>query len=591
MRAHSERFLPFGYKLMISYLVLVLASVITVGYFAYALALDAIRAQTETNLQGTMSQVNDNIVYKIGEVKGITDVIFRDETLQKLLRSYERGFYSYESLQNYMIPSFANAMRLSHGPAQLRIYFNNPNMFEVYGLQQFDADPLAGGIPSNRFDIQQLNRLEGEAWYQGLPWQGENTIPSSVYAGKESLWRQVDNDRRFGNMSLLRRLVDFDKLRQIGFTRTIVNLDQLLDAVNAAKFGKSSRLYVFGDNGLLLKRSGGPAMVESELEGAFGDDYLVIRQTIPETGWRLVALIPNERLELGIRKLRSMTVLVCIGSALTLLMLGWGVARYFSKRVNKIIVSLNAVRRGNFLKRIEFGSRDEFALIADAFNRMGRDVDELIREVYVTNLQKKEAELESLQAQINPHFLYNTLSSISRLAKFGEIDKLHEMVMGLSKFYRLTLNEGKNIIPVTKELEQAMTYVEIQQIKYRDRLRVYTEISPDVYGYETIKIILQPFIENILEHAMCSHSINVRLCARLEGDRLIFRIIDDGAGMTPAVAAGLFHASSEGRSGYGIYNVDERIKLQYGATYGVSIYSRPGIGTDVSIAIPAVRCD
>ncbi|MBC8081538.1 MAG: histidine kinase, partial [Gorillibacterium sp.] len=215
-------------------------------------------------------------------------------------------------------------------------------------------------------------------------------------------------------------------------------------------------------------------------------------------------------------------------------------------------------------------------------------VEELIKEVYVANIQKKEAELESLQAQINPHFLYNTLSSISRLAKFGEIEKLHEMVMGLAKFYRLSLNKGYTIIAVPLELEQVGAYIDIQSIKFKNRLSVWYDVQAEVHGYETVKLILQPFVENSLEHALFGKSITIKVTARLVEGNIVFKIIDDGIGMKPEMVNKIL--SRDGvQLGYGIRNVDERIKLQYGQAYGVNIFSRLGMGTTVTITIPAIK--
>jgi two-component system sensor histidine kinase YesM len=218
---------------------------------------------------------------------------------------------------------------------------------------------------------------------------------------------------------------------------------------------------------------------------------------------------------------------------------------------------------------------------------MGQNTDQLIREVYITNIQKREAELTALQAQINPHFLYNTLSSISRLAQFGENDKLQEMVMALAKFYRLTLNEGRLAISIDNELQQAKAYIDIQKIKYKDRLDVSYRIDTDILHYDTIKLILQPFIENVIEHSWFGDNrIHLKLWAYRQDEDIIFKIIDDGIGMHPKTIQDIFNKNGI-QVGYGIRNVDERIKLQFGDSYGVTIASRQGIGTSVRIVIPA----
>ena len=190
-------------------------------------------------------------------------------------------------------------------------------------------------------------------------------------------------------------------------------------------------------------------------------------------------------------------------------------------------------------------------------------------------------------AQINPHFLYNTLSSISRLARFGMLDKLQRMVMDLAKFYRLSLNDGRNIISVKNELEQAQAYVDIQKIKYDERMQVTYDFEPEVVRYETVKLILRPFIENVLEHAWTGDYIHVRITARVLEDVLEFKIIDNGVGFPPGRILDNTGGQDLTNAGYGIRNVDQRIKLHYGGEYGVTLFSRAGIGTTVRIVIPS----
>jgi two-component system sensor histidine kinase YesM len=374
----------------------------------------------------------------------------------------------------------------------------------------------------------------------------------------------------------------------VGLTRTIVKLEDLLEAVDHMKIGEKSSLFVVDQSGATLKASGKGSLTTPESEASGVDNLKIEEPLLGTANWTILAMVPNSLLEKNAKDVLRITILLGVASIIIVLVIGLLVSNYFSNRVRKIVNSLHAFKEGDFQKRITFKWNDEFAQIADAFNKMGDNVEELIKEVYIANIQKKEAELESLQAQINPHFLYNTLSSISRLAKFGEIDRLHEMVMGLAKFYRLTLNKGRMLISVGQELEQVGAYIDIQNIKYRNRLQIWYDVQIEVLGYETVKLILQPFVENALEHALFGKSINIKVAAHLEQGKVVFRIIDDGIGMRQETIDQIF-ARNGVNMGYGIRNVDERIKLQYGDRYGVAIYSRLGIGTCITIRVPAEK--
>jgi two-component system sensor histidine kinase YesM len=346
-------------------------------------------------------------------------------------------------------------------------------------------------------------------------------------------------------------------------------------------------MFITNESGRILNFSG----TTEDLKGSLWDesqaaDHLVIQEHLPELNWDLIALIPADITERDTKKVRTLTIWICSICLIVFFFVGFFLSRYFSKRVSRIVLVLDAFQEGAFHKRIHFKGNDEFSRISSAFNEMGQNTEELIRKVYLTNIQKKEAEMESLQAQINPHFLYNTLSSINRLAKFGETEKLQRMVMDLAKFYRLSLNEGRTVIPVKDELEQVKAYINIQKTKFESRMNVHYDIEPEILQYNTIKLILQPFIENILEHAWCGDRIHIRIVGFLEGNTLVFKIIDDGIGMQSELLRQISDPIKSLGVGYGIRNVEQRIKLYYGDEYGISIYSKPGIGTTIRITIP-----
>ena len=163
------------------------------------------------------------------------------------------------------------------------------------------------------------------------------------------------------------------------------------------------------------------------------------------------------------------------------------------------------------------------------------------------------------------------------------------MIMNLAKFYRLTLNDGQTIISIYKELEQVQAYLDIQKVKYGDRMEVDFDIDPDILRYETIKLILQPFIENALEHAWCGDRIYIRVIGEQLEDKIVFQIIDDGVGMKPPHAQSLLEKDRIKQKGYGICNVHERIQLSFGEEYGVTIYSQLGMGTNITIITPVQK--
>ncbi|MFN0226065.1 sensor histidine kinase [Paenibacillus sp. KR2-11] len=576
----QSKYLPFGYKLMLSFCVLILIPVMLVGYTANSIFVSSIREQTRENIQGTLQQMKDNIGYKMEDTKRISDLLYFDTTLAAHLRHYQDGWVSYEATTKFLLPKLRSTLETSSGRLWLSVYLHNETLPEVY-LNYGGADPLS--MKNQLFDLYHIRRITDKPWYQAYP--------AEKY-GVTMKWQQVEDDAQYGRISLLRRLVDTRNpvdLKEMGFIRVSVRLADLFKSVDYTKIGQGTTLLVADEERhSVVISSGSDAAQGDDLWSGEPSGRLLIGEELPGLPWKLTAVVPPDITERDTERVRTLTLLTCLGCIIVFFFIGFFISRYFSRRVSKIVKVLDSFQEGEFDRRIHFKGKDEFTQISEALNEMGQHTGNLIQEVYLTRIEKKEAELESLQAQINPHFLYNTLSSISRLAKFGQTDKLQQMVLDLAKFYRLSLNEGRTVIPVSDELTQAQAYLNIQKIKYEERLRILFDIEPDILPFTTVKLILQPFIENALEHAWCGDHIHIRIVGRLEEGAVAFKIIDDGIGMDPGLIRQILDPVQGQNVGYGIRNVDQRIRLHYGAEYGVSIASRPGMGTGVLSRIPAL---
>ncbi|MFD5017486.1 MULTISPECIES: sensor histidine kinase [unclassified Paenibacillus] len=574
-----HKYVPIGYKLMLTYMFFIIIPISLIGFVSHSMYNDSLREHINTNIKGTLLQIRDNIDYKMDEVTRISTQLYSDFDFYRNLRSYEEGWENYDRMSKKVLPKLDVAIQSTGVKIGMSLFLKNESIPEIY------SNSLEGYLDNSSFyHLYHMKRIEGKSWYYDFP--------TEKYA-ETMKWWQIESDVENNRISLLRRLIDtYEPLKpkEIGFLRINVRIPDLFDSVNYTKIGKGSNLIIKNEFGRTMYQSGElPENYTNEAE--LNKDYLTIKETImvANQAWQLIALVPITILEKDAMKVRLFIILMCLICCVVFSFVGIFISRYFSIRINKFVYVLNAYREGDLHKRIKYRGKDEFSQIATALNDMGENIDMLIKEVYLTQLQKKEAELEILQSQINPHFLYNTLSSIIQLAKFGQNEKLQKMVMELAKFYRLTLNEGRTMIPVPTEIEQANAYLEIQKIKYGDRLEVLFDFDTEIWPYETIKLILQPFIENVLKHAWCGDHIHLRIVGRKEGDNILFRIIDDGIGIRQERIDQIFDSKGHTNTGYGVRNVDQRIKLQYGPEYGVSIFSRVGIGTSVQILIPAKK--
>lgn len=255
------------------------------------------------------------------------------------------------------------------------------------------------------------------------------------------------------------------------------------------------------------------------------------------------------------------------------------------------------VAKGNLTVRSDVDTGDEVARLGDSMNTMMDKINELLEQVTKEQIRLRKAEFELLQSQINPHFLYNTLDAIVWLAESGEQKKVVSMVGSLSEFFRMSLNQGKDIVSIKDELQHVRSYLEIQQVRYQDILHYEIHIPRELQKYLIPKITIQPLVENALYHGIKNKRGIGRIVISGQNKEkgFILRVEDDGIGMSKErllqVREGILHRMSSEKDIYGLYNVNERIRLNFGEEYGVSIDSVHGEGTIVQVFLPYLETE
>lgn len=265
-----------------------------------------------------------------------------------------------------------------------------------------------------------------------------------------------------------------------------------------------------------------------------------------------------------------------------------------TRPIRKLSEVTDQVAKGDLTVRSDVRSGAEVSVLSDSLNTMIDKIDELLEQVKKEQIRLRKAEFELLQSQINPHFLYNTLDAIVWLAEAGEQKKVVSMVGSLSDFFRTSLNQGKDIITIKEELQHSRSYLEIQQMRYQDILNYEIHVPEELHRYLIPKITIQPLVENALYHGIKNKRGlgRIVISGRKEEDFLILQIEDNGIGMRKErldqVKEGMNQKIPTEKDIYGLYNVNERIRLNFGEKYGLSIESNYGEGTVVSIILPYV---
>ena len=252
------------------------------------------------------------------------------------------------------------------------------------------------------------------------------------------------------------------------------------------------------------------------------------------------------------------------------------------------------ISEGDLDARADVDSRDEIAVLADRFNDMAGNIQTLVVKVREDEQKMRKADLRLLQEQINPHFLYNTLDNIVWLIEGNEPDEAVEMVVTLSEFFRLVLSKGKEFITIRQEEQHISSYLQIQEKRYHDILDYHIYIDPEIYEYQIPKLTLQPLVENALYHGIKYKRSRgmIEITGTQEGENLYLTVADDGVGMNEEELKKLEKEISrpckETESGFGLANVNERIRMYFGAEFGMKIWSEKGSGTRITIEIPAI---
>lgn len=329
-----------------------------------------------------------------------------------------------------------------------------------------------------------------------------------------------------------------------------------------------------------------------------GQRRQVTVKTVGYTGWKLVGVVPVEGgFVSDSRQIFLFGLSLLLFSIFLMAFLNFRISAHISDPIRRLEQSIKELEAGREDVEIEEGGCYEVQRLGHSIRSMVSTMRHLMDDIIEQEGQKRRSELEVLQSQINPHFLYNTLDSVIWMTEAGRYEEAIQMVTSLARLFRISLSRGKSIIPLADELEHARHYMNIQQIRYKNKFTTQINALPGTDGLYTMKLIVQPILENAIYHGMASAEDDglITVTARREGEDLVIDVADNGLGMRPEVAASLLDEDRPeirtSGSGIGVRNVHRRIRLTFGDRYGLTIFSEPDEGTTVRIRLPALDQD
>ena len=332
----------------------------------------------------------------------------------------------------------------------------------------------------------------------------------------------------------------------------------------------------------------------SHRESFQGRPRQVTVKTVGYTGWKLVGVAPASSWVTTYPQLPLFGLTLLLFSIFLMAFLNYLISARISDPIRRLERSIRELENGLAGVEIAEGGCYEVQRLSHAVASMVSTMRHLMDDIVRQEEQKRRSELEVLQSQINPHFLYNTLDSVIWMRESGQQKEAIQMVTSLARFFRISLSKGKSIIPLADELEHARHYMNIQQIRFKNKFSAEITAAPGTEELYTLKLILQPLLENAIYHGCASAEDDgvIRVTARREGEDLLIDVEDNGLGMRPELAASLLdedrpEVRTQG-SGIGVRNVHQRIRLTFGEGYGLTILSEPDEGTLVRVRLPAL---
>lgn len=324
--------------------------------------------------------------------------------------------------------------------------------------------------------------------------------------------------------------------------------------------------------------------------------YLVVQFQSAYTGWSTIAMVPLSVLLSEVNGIRNQTITMAVVVLIAVLLISIFLSKQMAKNIKRLHSAMKLVREGHINARPRIKNNDEIGQLSEMFVSMMDHVQELLHKVKSEERERREAEYRALQAQIKPHFLYNTLNTIKYLARIQHAANIEEISGSLIELMRFAIDPKREMILVQEELEQVEHYVRIQRYKFLDRITVNVKIEDEALDCLIPKLIVQPIVENAMNHGLATTDQEGTISIRVYCDgpeQLRLSVTDDGIGISADLLERLCnnhgHADPGQSGGIGLSNIRERLQLTFGEPYGLNVYSQAGVFTTVEITIPQVR--
>lgn len=540
------------------------------------------------------------LVSKVAQMSDQTNSIIRENVLQTM-----------DTVNNYSKMLLANELIQRNLPKKGDIELSQIREIHLYLLEFLDSAPILSSIyiydlhgnghAVGRYRVQsvEFDKIRESGLYdRALEMSGAPVVSVNMN-------HLLDTKQKENVVSFSRIINSTDTMEPIGFIVVNVEGESLQPSYERIGANQVSYVEILDQDGVLLSGSGQAQPVADEIRTGFlsgegtenysviGSDktrYMVTSTHIHKYDWTVLSVTPFSEIEKENDYYQFVMLLLLGISVLVMIVGSFLISQSIAVPIKHLVSSMRKISTGHLVP-VEFKAGSyEMNVLKDGYNQMVERIETLIERIYDEQKRLRRAELNSIQAQIKPHFLYNSFDAISSLSFAGKSDEVYKLVKSLGTYYRNSLSNGKEVITLGKELEIVKSYVAIQNIRYRGLINLAFDVDQRYIGLPLLKLILQPLVENALYHGIMPKGKNgkVTISAKEDGSWFVIRVADDGVGMNDDQVRMIMNGPmmDEGEGGFGLMNTIQRLQLFYDMPNLLSIESKIGEGTVITIRIP-----
>lgn len=574
-------------KILITTMSILLITVSIFGYLFFIRTSALLEDKTVQSTEKSLNQAVEFVNYRMNNAKDASSLIYLDPMVKDLISKMSEESELYKKFEYYSdLNDILININTGRDLYNIRLYLNDDFFTSVSGSKIINESKILNEpwYKQVRLDNSGIVWIPTYEYDFGFPREKQNviSIARSIYSR--------EGDYKYLGIIIVDILEKsfYDIIKDIDITKSggVYLLDQnnvILSSDNKQEIGTSfTKKYNMEDAAPVLE--GNYRLIAGK------EEALYFSKNIPNMEWRLVAVVPRKEIIQDTRGILEYMILLLLFLTVIAVIISYKVSVNVTRRIDILSKNMRKIQDDDWDVDVGIVYDDEIGDLQRSFSYMIHNMKTLISEKYKSEIRIKKADLRTLQAQINPHFLYNILDMISWMAMKYQAEDITYIVSRLAKFFRISLSSGREMVSIRDEMEHVKLYIDIQRKRFDDAIEMRFDLDENVMNCETVKLILQPLVENAILHGIMESdrkSGMIQIKSAQEGEDVLIEIIDNGIGMSEEQIRNI--ENHESRVGYGIKNVNQRIKLKYGNQYGLSYQSTLQVGTKVTIRFPAIE--